>query len=715
MAKTFEIDGMNTEAGNPYLLGATVTANGCNFALFSRHASGVTLLLFNSHTALKPTHTITLDPRRNKTGDVWHIFVHDIIDGQYYGYMVDGPYKPLDGHRFNANKLLIDPYTTAIGGEYYWNETSAYGYDRSSPEGDLSFSAEKNINIKAKSMVVDESSFDWDDDKPLQIPMNDTIIYETHVRSLTRHDSSGVKHPGTYLGVIDMIPYLRDLGITTLELLPVQHFNELENFHTDPVTGEPLKNYWGYSTLAFFAPCSWYASDRVGITAVREFKEMVKALHQAGIELIIDVVYNHTGEGNEYGPTLSFRGLDNRVYYMLDHGRYYHNYSGCGNTLNCNHPVVKRLILDSLRYWVVDMHVDGFRFDLAAILGRDEHGNWMPNYSILTEISRDPILSTAKIIAEGWDAAGLYTVGGFPFGWAEWNGKFRDTSRSFIKGDPGVVPDIAKRLSGSADLFEQRKGNPYHSINFITAHDGFTLSDLVTYNEKHNERNGEGNGDGENQNLSWNCGAEGPTGDPAIGELRLRQMKNFMLMLMVSQGTPMLLGGDEIGFSKKGNNNTYCHDNELNWIDWGLKQDNKELFEFTRFMIRFRKKHPALRREHFFTGLDLAGNELPDISWHGLRPGDPDWSHESRVLAFMLDGATHETGASEPDNDIYIAFNSHWDEQLFILPAPVRGKKWHLAIDTFSRPGFASFGNERVLPTNGIRIKPRSAVILIDK
>jgi glycogen operon protein len=715
MSKIVEIDGMKTESGNPYLFGATVVGNGCNFAVFSRHAASVTLLLFNSHTALTPTHVIPLDPSRNRTGDVWHILVHDVEDGQYYGYMVDGPYKPLEGHRFNGNKLLIDPYTKAVGGEYYWNETSAYGYDRNSPEGDLSFSAEKNINIKAKSMVLDVSSFEWDDDRPLRIPMNDTIIYEAHVRSLTSHDSSGVKHPGTYLGIIDIIPYLKELGITTLELLPVQQFNEKENFHTDPETGLPLVNYWGYSTLAFFAPCSWYASDRVGMTAVREFKEMVKALHKAGIEVIIDVVYNHTGEGNEYGPTLSFRGLDNSVYYMLDHGRYYNNYSGCGNTLNCNHPVVKRLILDSLRYWVVDMHVDGFRFDLAAILGRDEKGNWMPSYSVLSEISRDPILSNAKIIAEGWDAAGLYTVGGFPNGWAEWNGKFRDNTRAFIKGDPGMVPEIAKRIAGSADIFEHRQGKPYHSINFITAHDGFTLSDLVSYNEKHNERNGEGNMDGENLNLSWNCGVEGETGDPAVNELRIRQMKNFFLMLMVSQGTPMIFGGDELGFSKQGNNNTYCHDNELNWIDWGLKSANKELYEFCKFMIHFRKKHHALRREHFFTGLDMNGNEMPDISWHGVRPGEPDWGHESRAIAFMLDGASHETGASQPDNDIYVAFNAHWEEQLYILPYPVRGKKWYVAADTSVRPGFFPAGKERPLDTNGIRLKPRSAVILIDK
>lgn len=710
-----EIDGLRTERGNPYLYGATLSGEGCNFCLFSKHASAVTLLLFEHYSLTHPTHSIPLDPAIHRTGDVWHIFIHGIQSGQYYGYSVDGPYDPAQGHRFNPHKLLIDPYTRAVGGRYHWNTSAAYGYDRDSRHQDLTISDENNFEIEAKSLVIDDSDFDWGDDQFPRIPLKDTIIYETHVRSLSCHPSAASRHPGSFLAIIDLIPYFKSLGVTTLELLPVQDFNEDENFRSDPLTGNKLKQYWGYSTLAFFAPNSWYATDHQGSTAVREFKEMVKALHAAGMEIILDVVYNHTGEGNEYGPTLSFRGLDNSIYYMLDKGRHYLNYSGCGNTLNCNHAVVKRLILDSLRYWVVDMHVDGFRFDLAAILGRDSEGNWLPNNSVLADIIQDPILSNTQIIAESWDAAGLYAVGGFPKGWAEWNGRFRDDVRSFVKGDPGRVGALAQRITGSADLFQHREGRPYHSINFITAHDGFTLQDVVSYNQKHNENNGEDNRDGDNNNFSWNCGVEGPSQDTETLRLRRQQMRNLFSLMMVSQGTPMIHNGDEFGFSKRGNNNTYCQDNELNWLDWSLTETNRDFLEFCRYMIAFRKRHPALRREHFFTGMDKTGNALPDISWHGLKLNTPDWSEDSRCLAFMLDGAHQETGADQDDNNIYVAVNSGWEAQEFELPLPGAGRRWYIAVDTATESGFYSLGDEARVSGDTLLLHGRSLVILIDK
>jgi len=706
---------LKIDKGTPYLLGAHVYHSGTNFALFSKNATDVYLLLFDKASDSEPHTIIQLDSNINKTGDVWHIFIHNIGHGQLYGYLVDGPYWPQKGHRFNVNKLLLDPYAKGICGKYQWDNPASYSYIVGDRLGDLSFSKEKNFGIAGKSAVVDSAIFDWEGDRPLNIPMKDTIIYEMHVRGFTNDPSSNVKNRGTYLGIIEKIPYLKDLGITTIELLPVQEFNEMENIKTNPVTGERLKQYWGYSTIGFFACDSWYATDQDGVTAAIEFKKMVKALHKVGIEVIIDVVYNHSGEGNEYGPTVSFRGLDNSIYYMLDNGRHYKNYSGCGNTLNCNHPVVKHLILDSLRYWVIDMHVDGFRFDLAPILGRDENGNWVPSYSILNEISNDPILSNTKIIAEGWDAGGLYKVGHFPKRWAEWNGKFRDDIRSFIRGDNGKVGDLAKRLTGSADLFYYGGRMPHHSINFITAHDGFTLNDLVSYNEKHNEDNGENNLDGENNNLSWNCGVEGETNDPYINDLRDRQMRNFWTLLMISLGTPMILSGDEVKFSKKGNNNTYCHDNKLNWFDWTLLDKNRDFFEFCKYMIRFRKNHPVLRRENFFTGFDTAGNNIPDISWHGVETNKPDWGYYSHSLAFMLDGSKAETGASYNDNNIYVAINSYWEDLDFHLPEPSRKKMWYLVVDTSRKDGFYDEDKALRVDTSVITVKARSIVILIDK
>jgi len=715
MANIIIKNGLKTEPGSPYLFGANLDHNGCNFALFSKNATNVTLLLYEKNNIKTPSHKIDFDKKINKTGNVWHIYIHGVKHGQLYGYAIDGPYIPEEGHRFNLNKLLIDPYSRAVSGSYHWNKSEAFGYIIGSKEGDLSFSKEKNYDTDVKSIAIDCTDFDWENDKPLNIPMKDSIIYEMHVRAFTYDKSSGVKYPGTYVGVIEKIPYLKDLGITTVELLPIHEFNELENIRINPETKEKLKNFWGYSTLAFFAPETWYSTKRNGIAAVQEFKEMVKALHKAGIEVILDVVYNHTGEGNEYGPTLNFRGLDNSIYYMLEDGRFYKNYSGCGNTLNCNHPVVKRLILDSLRYWVIDMHVDGFRFDLAAILGRDINGNWVPDYSVLSEISYDPILSNTKIIAEGWDAAGLYKVGGFPSGWAEWNGKFRDDVRCFIKGDYGMVQDVAKRITGSADLFHYKEEGPYHSINFITCHDGFTLNDLVSYNTKHNKNNSEDNKDGSDYNFSWNCGIEGNTDSEKILNLRERQMKNFFTILMISQGTPMILSGDEIKFSKKGNNNTYCHDNELNWINWDLLKENKGFYEFCKFMIKFRKNHPVLRRERFLVGKDFSENDILDISWHGLEVNKPRWDYDSHIIAYMLDGSRKETGADIDDNNIYIAINTFWKPLVFNLPGAGKDKKWYLSVDTFNNPSFFNTGKEPVVKNNVYCVNERSMIILIAK
>ena len=708
---------LRIDVGNPYMYGATLHHNGCNFALFSKNATSVSLLLFDHYNDSEPSSIIQLDDKINKTGDVWHVFVYDMSHGQCYGYIVDGPYWPnSQGHRFNVNKLLQDPYAKAISGEYHWEDPSSFGYQVGSKNGDLSFNHDRNYGIVPKCLVIDSTRYDWENDKPLNIPMSETIIYEMHVRGFTFDKSSGTQHPGTYMGVVEKIPYLKELGITTIELLPVQEFNDNENMKTDPITGQRLKQFWGYSTLGFFAPDPAYCSEAGnGITAVREFKTMVKECHKAGIEVIMDVVYNHTGEGSEYGPTVSFKGLDNSIYYMLEKGRYYKNYSGCGNTLNCNHTVVKRMILDSLRYWVVDMHIDGFRFDLAAILGRDSTGQWVPNHSILADISHDPILSNTKIIAEGWDAAGLYKVGGFPDRWAEWNGKFRDDVRSFIKGDAGKTGDLAKRICGSADLFHYGTRTPHHSINFITAHDGFTLHDLVTYNGKHNIRNAENNSDGDNNNLSWNCGVEGEINIRSVNTLREQQMRNMFALLMLSLGTPMMLSGDEMEFSKQGNNNTYCHDNELNWLDWGLLKKHKTFFDFCKYCISFRKAHPIIRCESFLKGYDTLGNELPDISWHGIDVGDPDWSNESHALAYMLNGYSGGMKSSRKYHNIYVAINAFWEELDFNLPSSGNDKMWYKAIDTSSKSGFYPFGSEERVETSVITVAARSIVVLIDK
>ena len=603
---------------------------------------------------------------------------------------MDGPFDLERGHRYDYTKLLLDPYAKSI-------TPKIHGHER-------------------KGLIVDSRRFNFSKHSKPETDYRDSIIYEMHIKLFTMNKNSEVSYPGSYIGVIEKINHLKELGVTAVELLPVFEFDEDSILGTNPITGESLKNVWGYNPIAFYAPTSNYLSNKDKTTGalmgehVLEFSKLVSVFHEAGIEVILDVVFNHTGEGNEMGPTISLKGLDNSVYYMLEpyNKMYYSNYSGTGNTLNCSHPVVKEYILDCLRYWYGQMQVDGFRFDLASILGRGENGEWLGNLSILNDISKDSVLSRAKLIAEGWDAAGGYFLGEFPEGWAEWNGKFRDTVRRFIKGDPGMTSDLATRLVGSPDLFGNDGRRPYYSINFITAHDGFTMWDLVSYNEKNNHINGEHNRDGDDHNNSWNHGVEGETEDPDIVSLRKKQIKNMMVMLMVSQGTPMILMGDEMGKTQHGNNNAYCQDNELNWLDWDRFRSFEDIYLFTKNMIQFRKENLSLRRKHFFTATDTNGNGLSDISWHGTKPYEADWSYDSRILAFMVD-----EDVNKKTSQIYVAFNSHYEDLDFELPK-IQGKKWYRVVDTGdSQEDFLEV--PRVLNGSSYNVKSRSSVIFIAK
>lgn len=698
--------------------GANLYETGVNFGVFSRNAKEVYLEIFKNFYDEDPIIKFKLDPEINKTGDVWHIFVEGAEAGMYYGYRVNGPYKPEAGHRFNINKLLIDPYAKAISGMFDFEDKSVYSYEKDHSD-DLSFSS-LDSGKYVKGIIIDDSQYDWGEDRHPRIPLRDTIIYEMHVSLFTMNKNSNVKDRGTYDGVIEKIDHLKELGVTAVELLPIFEFNKNELITTNPLTGELLKNVWGYNPIGFFAPTGNYIKGEQDIgmrmgDQVFEFKDFVKALHKEGIEVILDVVYNHTGEGNEHGPTLSFKGFDNSIYYILENNkRYYGNYSGTGNTFNCSHSVVKELITDSLRYWVTEMHVDGFRFDLAAILGRDSSGRWIGDLSLLKDLADDPILSGSKLIAEGWDAAGGYYVGEFPVGWAEWNGKYRDTVRRFIKGDPGQVSDLATRIVGSPDLFRKYGRKPYHSINFITAHDGFTLWDLVSYNEKHNYQNGEESRDGANDNYSWNHGAEGETRDTEIMKLRKRQMKNFMVILMLSQGVPMLLMGDEIARTQRGNNNAYCQDNELNWVDWSRKSKFKDVFNFFKNMIKFRSDHHSLKRAHFFRTEDLSGNGITDITWHGTSAYEPDWSDWSTTLAFMISGQDFVEKDTPEDNDIYVALNSHWEPLHFELPR-IPGKRWYRVVDTYLENGEDYLLEPVEVKSRKYLVMDRSSIILISK
>jgi glycogen operon protein len=670
------------EEGNPLPLGASLTAGGVNFSVFSRHALSVTLVLFESSATDAAFQEIILDCRKNRTGDVWHCFISGLSAGTCYSYRADGPFQPEKGLRFNQKRALIDPYAKALGGVGDWDFNGAIAYNPDNPQKDLSLNTNDNIASSPRCIVID-NSFDWQGDRPLNYPLRHSVIYETHVRGLTNGHSSGVEHPGTYLGVIEKIPYFKELGITSLELLPIHEFYENELPAINPRTGERLKNYWGYSTVAFFAPKSSYAFNHGAGAQVNEFKTMMRELHKADIEVILDVVFNHTAEGNELGPTFSFRGWDNQIYYILnDNKRYYQNYSGCGNTVNCNNPVMRGMIIDCLNYWVIEMHVDGFRFDLGSILGRDQKGHLMENAPMLEKIAEEPVLRNTKIIAEAWDAGGAYQVGWFSGRWAEWNDRFRDDVRKYWRGDQGTVRDMATRLSGSSDLFLRDGRKPFHSINFFTCHDGFTLKDLVSYNYKHNEENGEDNRDGSDNNISYNYGFEGPSLNPAIEAIRQQQMKNFIATLMISQGSPMLLGGDEFARTQKGCNNAYCQDNDISWYDWLLKEQNWGLFRFTKEMIAFRLRHQGFMRPEFYTGREGSYNALPDITWFDEKGGALDWERKDPCFAFYMDGTKADILADRDDNDFYIMFNSGADGRRFTLMPPPPGKIWYRAIDT---------------------------------
>jgi isoamylase len=671
----FEALGQSGEirSGSPRPFGAHSHGDGVNFALFSRHATRVCLELYERPGDRSPIQVIDMNPARHRTGDVWHVWIRGISPGQLYAYRIVGPYCPEIGHRFNPHKLLLDPFATALAGVSDWDFVAARGYDSSSDLTDLSFSTLDTASTTPKCVFM-YRHFDWEGDMPLRHPASDTVIYETHVRGFTIHPSSGVRYPGTYRGLTEKIPYLQDLGVTAVELMPVQEFNEGELIRLHPRTGERLKNYWGYNPTAFFAPKESYAaSEQEHGRQTLEFQQMVKAFHRAGIEVILDVVLNHTAEGNELGPTISLRGIENSVFYMLQERipRYYKDFSGVGNTLNANHPVVRDFVMEVLRHWVMHMHVDGFRFDLASVLGRDEHGNLLQNAPLLESIAQDPILRDVKIIAEAWDAGGAYQVGNFSeCRWVEWNGRFRDDVRRFWLGEAGMMGVFANRICGSEDLYRASGKGPGNSLNFVTCHDGFTLNDLVCYKEKHNEENGEGGRDGTDANYSDNCGVEGPSDDPSVEGLRHRLIKNFLVTLFVSRGIPMLLGGDEFRRTQQGNNNPYCQDNAVSWFDWKFLEEYKEIYRFTRGMIAFRRAHSALRREAFYTDAD--------IKWFGPQGGAPNWA-DPRQKSF----ACLILGRSDPD--LFLLFNADTQAVDFLLPVVEGSKIWCLSVDT-SRP-----------------------------
>ncbi|MBY0523555.1 MAG: glycogen debranching protein GlgX [Gemmataceae bacterium] len=688
-----------TARGRSLPLGATALADGVNFVLFCRHGTAVSLVLY----ALEGSDLlaeIPLDPRKNRTGDNWHILVGGLPPKFRYGWRVAGPRG--GGHRFNPDIILLDPSSTALSDGHLWGrseeiETANGGWQYAglpawehrgvmevSGEPPLSHPAAVQRGTLRRSLFF-RRAFNWREDEPPLVPLEDSIIYELHVRGFTCHPSSGVAFPGTFAGLVEKIPYLRDLGVTAVELLPIHEFDECDCPFTNPKTGERLRNLWGYNSIAFAALKAAYAASGRDHGQLSEFREMVRAFHAAGIEVFLDVVFNHTGEGDDRGRTYSFRGLDNDLYYLLGPGGTYLNFSGCGNTVNCNHPVVRELILTCLRYWVAEMHVDGLRFDLASVMGRDRFGNVLMDPPVVEMIGEDGVLRDTKLIAEPWDAAGLYQVGRFPFGrrWSEWNGRYRDDVRRFWRGDAGMVGDLATRVCGSADLYETSGRQPRHSINFITCHDGFTLWDLVSYNFKHNDANGENNRDGADENYSWNCGVEGPTDDPNVQAIRHRQARNLMATLLLSQGVPMLLAGDEILRTQRGNNNAWCQDNETSWIHWDLMQRNADFLRFVREMIALRKRHPALRRRVHLQGSVPGGPQPPDVIWHGVEPGQPDFNPSSRTLAFALNGAL--TGR-EPDNDFYIACNS-WSQAVgFRLPMAPSGRPWRRVVDTAQPP-----------------------------
>ncbi|MBN3946985.1 MAG: glycogen debranching protein GlgX [Nostoc sp. NMS7] len=695
--------------GSPLPFGTQETGGGVNFAIFSRDATRVRLELFDHPEDAVPTRSIDLDSACNRTGDVWHVWVEGIVSGQFYAYRVDGAYEPSEGHRFNFNKLLLDPCAIAVSQLPPWDFATARGYDPLASEPDLSFSKVDNAKSMPKCVFLNES-FEWDGDCPPRHPWSKTIIYEMHIRGFTIHPKSGVDHPGTYRGLMEKIPYLKTLGVTAVELMPVQEFNDTPIPRRNPQTNQLLRNYWGYDPVVFFAPKASYSSSGGLGQQKLEFKEMVRALHKADIEVILDVVFNHTAEGNELGPTLCFRGIANAIAYTLaEDKRYYKNYTGTGNTVNANHPVVRDHILAALRYWMVEMHVDGFRFDLASVLGRDGTGKLLANAPLLERIAEDPILRDVKIIAEAWDAGGAYQVGSFSERrWAEWNGRYRDDVRRFWRGDEGMLGLFATRICGSADIYTKSGKGPEGSINFVTCHDGFTLNDLVSYGHKHNEANGENSQDGTDTNFSENYGVEGETTDAAmpaagvaIASIRKRQIKNFLLTLLISRGVPMLLGGDEFRRTQGGNNNAYCQDNATSWYDWSCLEQHQEIFRFTCGMIVFRCAHPILSQEKFYTDAE--------IQWFGPQGGLPNWTDpQAKQFACLI----HE----DEQHALCLLFNASVDAIDFRLPPLLPETRWHLAIDTgcvAPQDLFAAGEEPHWENPDNYSLKPRSSVILL--
>ena len=681
--------------GDAHPLGSTVYPDGVNFSVFSQNASAIELLVFAAGNAIEPFQIIKMTDEGNKSFHFWHVFLVDAKPGLHYAYRVHGPEEKQPGQRFTPEKVLIDPYA-------YGNSMELWNRGAACLPGD-------NLTQSMRSVVIDPLDYDWEGDRPLNRPMQDSVIYEMHVGGFTRAGNSHVTAPGTFRAIIEKIPYLQSLGVTAVELLPVFQFDDTEAHEFE---GNKLNNFWGYSTMAYFAPHPGYCESAGEAQHMTEFRDMVKALHKAGIEVILDVVYNHTDEGNHQGPTFSFRGFDNLNYYYLVDGNkdYYYDYTGCGNTFNCNHPVGSKMILESLRFWVEYMHVDGFRFDEGSVLSRGPGGAPMEFPPILWQIELDDVLAETKVIAEAWDAAGLYQVGHFPgFRWAEWNGVYRDTLRKFVAGEAGIVADLADRITGSPSLYQSNGHLPINSVNFITAHDGFTLNDLVSYNNKHNESNGEGNRDGVDDNMSWNCGAEGLTDDPKINALREQQIRNFAVLLMLSQGVPMFVMGDEVRRTQGGNNNAWCQDNPSGWFDWSQTETEAGMLRFWSELIAFRKSHPAVHRARFFSG---AINErgMKDISWHGTQLDQPGWNDpNARALAWTVAGSLAQS-------DIHVMVNMYWEPLTFEVPQ-INERAWYKAVDTAlpSPQDINAPGKEVLVNSTRVEVSGRSIVVLISR
>ena len=684
---THEYQGIPYRCGHVQPFGASLTSGGgINFSVFSRYATKCELLLYHYGTA-EPFAVIPF-PEEFRIGHVFSMIVYGLNPELLeYGYRFDGPFDPGQGHRYDRTKILLDPYAKLVSGRNVWGKEPDW-----------------NDPFQHRGCVIMED-YEWEGDKPLEIPMKDLVIYEAHVRSYTRDPSSGAHYPGTYAGLAEKIPYLKELGVNCVELLPIFEFDELENSRV--VDGKRLYNYWGYSTVSFYAPKAGYAASAPMGMAADELKTMIKQLHKAGIEVMLDVVFNHTAEGNEQGPYISYRGIDNKTYYLLTPDGYYYNFSGCGNTMNCNNALVRNCILDSLRYWVSDYHIDGFRFDLASILSRDENGAPMTSPPLLEALAHDAILGKTKLIAEAWDAGGLYQVGSFPaWGrWAEWNGKYRDCLRSFVKSGADHGPELLWRIQGSPDLYGNRCAEA--SINFVTCHDGFTLRDMVSYNEKHNMANGENNQDGSNDNMSWNRGAEGDTDDWEILNLRLRQQKNALALLLLSRGIPMLLAGDEFGNTQFGNNNAYCQDNPISWLNWKQLEENQDLFGFVKRMIHFRAEHPVLRRSDYFRDRNSSG--YPELSFHGTVPWQIDEYQPFLCFGFMYAEPKADYGTKE-DTFIFCAVNAFWEDMRFELPIVPEGFVWR-EIEYTGKAG----ESDRVVQDGAVTLMPRSLMLLTAK